>query len=85
MLRNILRILASSATFVAVVLVANITFANSSSLASQLGNVRIASINTAPVEAIDLNVISPSLNSCLSDSYSNSYSGCSCSICLGKA
>ncbi|MCC0176513.1 hypothetical protein I4641_05910 [Waterburya agarophytonicola K14] len=77
MIKNLLRLLASSATFVAVMLVANITVA-----APQIDNTSILTTARSQSSLVSLNVVSPSLvfdcqpNHFLSDSL-----GCSCAVC----
>ena len=73
MIKNLLRLFASSATFIAVMLVANIAIA-----APQIEDNSALAIDQSSSSLINLNVISASLdsNNSLLD-----HLGCSCGIC----
>lgn len=77
MMKNLLRLLAASASFVALLLVANTAIA-----APKINNSLAQTVNQTALQQVSLNVISPDLE--LINEQNNSmfdHLGCSCSIC----
>ena len=78
MIKTLLRILASSATLVAVMLVANIAVARPDSA------IAVERVGSVP-STVNLNLVSPSLQSIHADDFSFNGLGCSCAACTQKA
>lgn len=77
MLKNLLRLLVSSATFVALMLVANIAIANP---AKSITTLQVD--HQQPSLSVNLNVVSPSLEFIAQSHNSLSdHLGCSCGVC----
>jgi hypothetical protein len=77
MLKNLLRLLATSASLVALLL-----FANTALAASSIDNAQILTIKQSELQLVNLNVISPTLE--LTNQSHNSllqHFGCSCPVC----
>lgn len=77
MLKNLLRLLASSASFVAVLLITNMAIA-----APQLDNYQLQIVNPAGLEPVNLNLVSSTLELVPhSDNILGDRLGCSCAAC----
>jgi hypothetical protein len=85
MLKNLLRLLVSSTTFVALMLVANLAIANpvQGITAPETDHLLMLVGNQQPSSSINLNVVSSSLK--FADQFNDSqldHSGCSCAVCM---
>ena len=77
MIKKLLRLLAASANFVAVLLVANVAIA-----ATQIDNASLPSVDSSKSQLVNLNVVSPSLKIVQqSDNILLDHLGCSCAVC----
>ena len=82
MIKNLLRLLASSATFVAVMLVANVAIANPNSSPKPLQVNDKSAFAIEQQSSVNLNVVSPFLMSAHQSSSSLAvHFGCSCGVC----
>ncbi len=79
MIKNLLRILASSVTFVAVMLVANIA------MPKAIAFPQVDNVSQPTSLSVSLNVISPSLESYQSNNSLLDHLGCSCATCTQGA
>lgn len=80
MIKNLLRILASSATFVAVMLVANVAIAQADTEISFTQTNQV-SASQARTSFVNLSQISTSLKPYKSDNPLLDHLGCSCAVC----
>ena len=77
MIKKLLCLLAASANFVTVLLVANVAIA-----ATQIDDASLLSVNRSTLQLVNLNVISPSLNIVQqSNNILLDHLGCSCAVC----
>lgn len=82
MIKNLLRLLASSATFIAVMLAANIAIAQPE---SAIAIPQVDNVSQSASSSVNLNVISSSLESYQSNNVLLDHLGCSCATCTQGA